>query len=269
MFNFKKELKKLYNKTSFIYEINKGNLPGNTYYAKESEFCRDHINSLIKYGCANDTFNILSNFSDLQFGYSENNKPINPDYIDIINLIFLAEFFNSKAIVEYGSGCSTSAFFSLQDKYKEKISFESIESSKYWYQVSYKALKDLYPKLVDKCLTQADAEVTTYNNTNTYIHLKKPKASKADFLYVDGPPLIEANNSLDVLFYELVQDQTVIALDGRYPNSNLIYKNLREKSKDWQKFVFRYPSNDTLIISKKNIKYNSFIDYFKNYVDLY
>lgn len=267
--NFKQKLKNIYYKSWIISDIIKGNLPGNTYYANEAQSCRDHINSLIKYGSINNIFNVLSDFSKLQVEYSENTQPINPEYIDIVNLAYLAEFFNSSYIVEYGSGSSTSAFFSLQEKFKDKISFESIESSKYWYQVSYKALKELYPELVDKCITQADAKVTSYNNKNTYIHSKKPKASKADFIYVDGPPLIDACSSLDVLYYDLIKDQTVIAIDGRYPNSNLIYKNLKEKSKDWQKFVFRYPSNDTLIISKKNIIYSNFIDHFKNFVDLY
>lgn len=245
-----------------------GKMPGNSYYAWRAQFCRDNINAAIKEGLDSAIFASLDTFSQLQARHSDSATPIPPDFIDIINLISLVRFFESKSLIEYGSGCSTAGFFRLVAK-SSGIRFESFESSDYWYRVNSRALDSMFGACGNASLICAPSNLVSWGGVTSYVHSVRPSLNSPDFIYVDGPPLIETDNSLDILYYDLASDQTVVAIDGRLANADILFKLLKKNDRSWRRFAFNYPSNDTLIISEKNRKFGDFLGSFGGRVGCY
>lgn len=243
-----------------------GKIPGNSYNSWPSHFYREILNSNIETCLKNDALNKINLFAESQSKASDQWAPIPPDFSDIINLICLATYFNCESALEYGSGCSTAGFVAWATEKNRKRNFESIDSSEYWAEINNNAIGNSFIGLERSFIRYASSKIINFRNYTSYIHESCPDIKKADFIYVDGPPLKEANLALDVIYYQLYSENTVIVLDGRGTNAAGITKLLQEDDNNWESHSFRFPSNDTIILNKKNNLYSKFMEDYKAFL---
>jgi predicted O-methyltransferase YrrM len=179
-----------------------------------------------------------------------------PDYYDIQMLVYVANYFGSRSILEFGSGCSTAAFAQYASNQISAADFRSIEGDKNWADLNNSILDEIG---LPKCIEVCPPELAEVNGIVTYVHTGL-NIGTPDFIYLDGPELVEANSSLDIIHQDVAHPDLVIVVDGRDENAIVLTQQLNITTVHcWNIFALNYPSNDKVIISESNKRYSEFL----------
>ena len=180
---------------------------------------------------------------------------------------------SSRRVLEIGSGCSTVAILNtlMPRKAEERPagfspSFLSVESEEKWADVNRQEIKNIWehdglplPEWFE--LRYCWASVIEIGagevKERSYSH-DFAVTEPFDFIYVDGPHLVDAKHSCDVLKPGIFNDQTIVCVDGRAHTVRLIRKAMEA----WTLLEPPYPSNDTYFIHPRHKAYQVLTDIF-------
>lgn len=228
---------------------------GNGVNSKRSHLHRRMISDYFAFA---NRFNIIEDiifFSKIRKGYVE--EAHHADIYDLLQICHFIDTLAPRYILEYGSGVSTAAIICLIKKLGRTVQFQSIDSDEKWADLNNNAIIELLSN-IDNVRNEtlfkilyAKASIENINGCDSYIHSYVPDFMP-DFIYLDGPPLVESKVCLDIIKYNKFNEKTTIVIDGRDKNAFVLHEMLQTASTGWVKLNFAYPSNDTVIINKNN-----------------
>ena len=188
-----------------------------------------------------------------------------PDWIDLLYLVGLIKILSPGKILELGSGVSTSAILFTLTKFSSYTKFVSIDDSKEWGYLTEKIVRN-QNSIMGQCNYEQIISPTEKYLVEGYetVGYSLYPSDVWDFIYVDGPPLIDANACLDPIRMNSINDQTVILIDGRVYNVELFSKLLKvSNNSNWKLYRLGFPCDDALFINFKNKNFNNVINFFE------
>ena len=188
-----------------------------------------------------------------------------PDWIDLLYLVGLIKILSPRKILEMGSGVSTSAIVFSLTKFSSHTKFVSLDDSKEWGYLTEKIVRN-QNSIMGQCnYEQIISPIKKYlvEGYETVGYSLYP-SDVWDFIYVDGPPLFDADACLDPIRMNSINDQTVILIDGRNYNVKLFSKLLKvSNNSNWKSYRLGFPCDDALFINFKNKNFNNVINFFE------
>lgn len=156
---------------------------------------------------------------------------IPPDFADLWSLYQTVRHRKPEYILEFGSGCSTvilaQALYDNQSGY-----LYSIDSDHHWAEVTSNSM----PTHLKRFCEVSHSPVVGIGNTDNLMlrHSRLPDVIP-NFLYLDGPPLMEGVVSVDPLdMEERLPEHFYMVVDGRLENSRFLRRHLKRK------YIYRY-----------------------------
>lgn len=241
-----------------IWDALQGEIRGNLYNSYPSHFHRELISKIYEFDLQAGISNAIFRYSQIRS--SGNERPIPPDYFDIVAICYLVNYFGAKSILEFGSGCSTAGILQVTKFSGLNSRFVSIESVEFWAEINNGALSQL--SVGGGVIRYSPVVIENVGGVDSYVHARVP-CEDYDFIYLDGPELKQAQSALDIIKYNLVHDQLVVVIDGRDANVDILVRQMRGHSGGWNKYAIKYPSNDTIIVNERNRRFLDFVEDFQ------
>jgi hypothetical protein len=184
--------------------------------------------------------------------YSAGKGSFPPDLYDLLQQALLMKMLRVQTALEFGSG--TSSIVGLRFSKR----FVSVESNKRWASVTKAGLRLAGFSTQDlEGIVHAPVSLTTsLTGDSAPVWIHQIDLPQADFIYLDGPPL-SADNAIaaDIVEKRLVNEQSVILIDGRKANALWLHAELTGLSPGWRLLAFPFPSNDSLLIHTSHKKF--------------
>lgn len=177
----------------------------------------------------------INDSSDLK-NYINSNILYEADLKDLYNLYNLIKKNRTLCVLEFGSGWSTlviaRAMYEIKKKYIKKIKllrmhkkFELhfVETSKKYAQITLNRIPEYISKEIKIFPTITSCKTKIFNGQACVSYKKIPKINP-DFIYVDGPHVLDIKSSSELSFldYQKCYDFTPMLVDPIYFENHLL-----------------------------------------------
>lgn len=242
--------------------------PGSMYNSRSSNLLKIRQSELIKNSNILETLPLLKSFLSLRDESAPGAFGLELD--DIIYYLAVVNILQPASILELGSGTSTAAFIFHQALSSRHLRFTTLDGSSFWLNSTKSAIlktlsqNELAHENIQMNFVDSPIVEYSYNKFNCLGYEKFPNLMQ-DFIFIDGPPLTSDRQAcLDPLLHGVVNEQTVLMVDGRNTNSQVLYNSLYKTDNNWKRYLMAFPSDDSLFINTRHVSYEKFMVNFEN-----